>query len=84
MSLISIRTLGIQSASPHGSRLMLTNHATSLPPDAAEHWWPTENHSSSTDPSHPLPVWFSAFLVVAYCSIFWIGVGTLCRWIVGA
>jgi len=65
---------------------MLTNHATPLPTAAAaDPWWPADNRSSNTeDPAHPLPVWFSAFLVVAYCSIFWIGVGTLCRWIVGA
>lgn len=57
---------------------------------AAPEWWADHPADLSQDGSIPpadsdrLPVWFSAFLVTAYCSVFWVGVGTVLRWILFA
>jgi len=29
-----------------------------------------------------LPRWMAAFLLIAYCSVFWVGLGTLAHWVV--
>lgn len=59
-------------------------HAGSLPSDvtsrnAPRH--PSPNPSPGNQDVERLPAWLASILLVAYCSIFWVGFVTIVRWL---